>query len=76
MALRQQMEDTNHEMVNMLIQQIGTVFNPPIQQTHNSYQTLTDQMGPSAWARVWRWEKPQEGGVELCFWKLLLLRSR
>ena len=24
----------------------------------------------------WRWEKPQEGGVELCFWKLLLLRSR
>jgi len=29
MALRQQMEDTNHEMVNMLTQQIGTVFNPP-----------------------------------------------
>jgi len=25
---------------------------------------------------IWRWEKPQEGGVELCFWKLLLLRSR
>jgi len=24
---------------------------------------------------MWRWEKPQEGGVELCFWKLLLLRS-
>jgi len=24
---------------------------------------------------VWRWEKPQEGGIELCFWKLLLLRS-
>jgi len=23
----------------------------------------------------WRWEKPQEGGVELCFWKLILLRS-
>jgi len=45
MALRQQMEDTNDEMVNMLTQQIGTVFNPLIQQTHNSYQTLTDQMG-------------------------------
>jgi len=45
MALRQQMEDTNHEMVNMLIQQIGKVFNPLIQQTHNSYQTLTNQMG-------------------------------
>jgi len=25
---------------------------------------------------IWRWEKPQEGGVELCFWKLLLIRSR
>jgi len=24
---------------------------------------------------TWRWEKPQEGGVELCFWKLLILRS-
>jgi len=36
MALRQQMEDTNHEMVNMLTQKIGTVFNPLIQQTHNS----------------------------------------
>jgi len=23
----------------------------------------------------WKWEKPQEGGVELCFWKLLRLRS-
>jgi len=45
MALRQQMEDTNHEMVNMLTQQIGTLFNPLIQQTHNSYQTLTHQMG-------------------------------
>jgi len=22
---------------------------------------------------VWRWEKTQEGGVELCFQKLLLL---
>ena len=36
MAFRQQMEDTNHEMVNMLTQQIGTVFYPLIQQTHNS----------------------------------------
>ena len=45
MVLRQQMEDTNHKMVNMLTQQIGTMFNPLIKQTHNSYQTLTDQMG-------------------------------
>jgi len=45
MVLRQQIEDTNHEIINMLTQQIGTVFNPLIQQTHNRYQTLTDQMG-------------------------------
>jgi len=35
MDLRQQMENTNHEMVIMLTQQIGTVFNPLIQQTHS-----------------------------------------
>jgi hypothetical protein len=40
MALWQKMEDTNHEMVNMLTQQIGTLFNPLIQQTHNSYQNI------------------------------------
>jgi len=44
-ALRQQMEDCNHEMVNMLTQQIGTVFNPLIRDTHNSYLALSDQMG-------------------------------
>jgi hypothetical protein len=43
-ALRQQMEDCNHEMVNMLTQQIGTVFNPLIRDTHNSYLALSDQM--------------------------------
>jgi len=45
MALGQQMEDANHEMVNMLTQQIGMVFNPLIQQIGSSYQTLNDQMG-------------------------------
>jgi len=45
MALRHQMEDCNHEMVNMLTQQIRTVFNPFIRETHNSYLTLFDQMG-------------------------------
>ena len=44
MALRQQMEDSNHELVSMLTQLIGKMFNPLIQQTRNSYQTLTDQM--------------------------------
>jgi len=43
--LRHQMEDCNHEMVNMLTQQIGIVFNPLIHETHNSYLTLSDQMG-------------------------------
>jgi len=44
MALRQQMEDSNHELVSMLTQLLGKMFNPLIQQTGNSYQTLTDQM--------------------------------
>jgi len=30
MLFRQQMDETNHEMVNLLTQQIGTVFNPLI----------------------------------------------
>jgi len=41
-ALRKQMEDSNHEMVNMLTQQIGTVFNPLIRDTYNSYLALSD----------------------------------
>ena len=43
--LRQQMDESNHEMVNLLTQQIGTVFNPLIRDTNRSYQTLTTQMG-------------------------------
>jgi hypothetical protein len=38
------MEDCNHEMVNLLTQQIGTLFNPLIQETHNSYLAFSDQM--------------------------------
>ncbi|KEH19703.1 hypothetical protein MTR_8g466990 [Medicago truncatula] len=44
-ALRQQMEDCNHEMVNMLTQEIGTMFNPLIRDTHNNYLALPDQIG-------------------------------
>jgi len=47
-ALRHQMEDCNHEMVNMLTEQIGIVFNPLIRETHNSYLALSDQMGQIA----------------------------
>ena len=43
--LRQQMDESNHEMVNLLTQQIGTVFNSLIRDTNQSYQALTTQMG-------------------------------
>jgi len=38
------MEDSNHEIINMLTQQIGTVINPLIRDTNNSYQALSAQM--------------------------------
>jgi len=38
------MEDSNHERVNMLTQQIGTIFNPLIRDTHYSYLALSDPM--------------------------------
>ncbi|KEH38136.1 hypothetical protein MTR_2g461890 [Medicago truncatula] len=43
--LTQQMDEGNHEMVNLLTQEIGTVFNPLIRDTNRSYQALTTQMG-------------------------------
>jgi len=42
--LRQQTYESNHKMVNLLTQQIGTVFNPLIRDTNRSYQALTTQM--------------------------------
>jgi len=45
MSLRQQMDESNHDMVNMLTQQIGTFFNPLIQNINRSYQALAPQMG-------------------------------
>jgi len=45
MLFRKQMDERNHEMVNLLIQQIGTMFNPLIQTTNQGYQTLATQMG-------------------------------
>jgi len=47
--LRQQMDESNHEMVNLLTQQIGTVFNPLIRDTNRSYQALSTQMGRIAY---------------------------
>ncbi|PNX54523.1 hypothetical protein L195_g048143, partial [Trifolium pratense] len=43
-SLRQQMDESNHEMVNLLTQQIGTVFNPLIHNTNDSYQMVACQM--------------------------------
>jgi len=44
-SLRQQMNERNHDMVNMLTQQIGIIFNPLIQNRNQSYQALATQMG-------------------------------
>lgn len=43
--MRQQMNESNHEMVKMLTHQTVTMFNPLIQKTNHSYQQLTQQMG-------------------------------
>jgi len=43
-ALRQQMEESNHEMVNMVTQKIGTIINSLIRDTNTSYQVLSAQM--------------------------------
>ena len=43
-ALRQQIEETNLEMVNLVTQQVGMVINPLIRDTNNSYQALSLQM--------------------------------
>jgi hypothetical protein len=45
MSMRQQMDESNHDMVNMLTHQIGTVFNPLIQNANQSFQLLATQMG-------------------------------
>jgi len=45
MLYRQQMDESNHEVVNLLTQQIGTMFNPLIQTTDQGYQALATQMG-------------------------------
>jgi len=36
-SLRQQKDESNHEMINLLTQQIDTMFNPLIQTTNQSY---------------------------------------
>ncbi|KAK2384605.1 hypothetical protein QL285_071934 [Trifolium repens] len=47
-VLRQQMDESNHDMVNALTQQIGTVFNPMLQTANDNYLLLANQMGMMA----------------------------
>jgi hypothetical protein len=44
MALRQQMDEANHDMANLVTQQMGAITNPLIRDTNNSYQALSAQM--------------------------------
>ena len=39
------MDESNHEMVNLLTKQIGTVFNPLNQNVNQGYQEIATQMG-------------------------------
>ncbi|WJX12400.1 hypothetical protein P8452_02908 [Trifolium repens] len=47
-VLRQQMDESNHDMVNALTQQIGTIFNPVLQTANDNYLLLANQMGRMA----------------------------
>src|ERR1044072_1636782 len=43
-VLRQTMDESNNDIVNILTQQIGDVFNPLITNSNNFYQLLAQQM--------------------------------
>jgi hypothetical protein len=43
-VLRQQMDDSNHELVNMLTNQMGTVFNPLIQESAETNRQVANQL--------------------------------
>lgn len=43
-VMRQQMDESNHEMVHMQTQQMGTILRPLIQDPTQSYQQLETQM--------------------------------
>ncbi|KAK2444838.1 hypothetical protein QL285_015833 [Trifolium repens] len=47
-VLRQQMDESNHDMVNALTQQIGTIFNHMLQTANDNYLLLANQMGRMA----------------------------
>lgn len=43
-VMRQHMNESNHEMIHMLTQQMGTILRPLIQDSTQSYQQLATQM--------------------------------
>ncbi|XP_050915750.1 uncharacterized protein LOC127130832 [Lathyrus oleraceus] len=43
-VLRQQMDDSNHELANMLTNQMGTVFNPLIQESAETNRQVVNQL--------------------------------
>src|SRR4051812_2388097 len=49
LSIRQQIDESNHEMVNALTQQMGTVFTPMINNTNQSYVILAGQMARIAY---------------------------
>lgn len=49
MSMRQQMDESNLEMVNTLTQQMGTIFNPLIININQAYELLANQMGRVAY---------------------------
>lgn len=44
-SMRQQMDEINHDMVNMLTQKIVIMFNSLIRNTNHNYQQLAHKMG-------------------------------
>lgn len=45
MVIRQQMDESNLELVSIHTQQMGTIFNPWIANTNQTYEVLANQMG-------------------------------
>ncbi|XP_050909779.1 uncharacterized protein LOC127123621 [Lathyrus oleraceus] len=43
-VLRQQMDDSNHELVNMLTNQMGIIFNPVIQESAETNRHVANQL--------------------------------
>lgn len=44
MAMRQQMDESNHELVNTQTQQMGIIFNHLVINTNQSYEALANKM--------------------------------